>query len=116
MTADAINKKLPASLGASDLEHRLGDLFVKVLERHKSREWPMPEAFLAHISSEKPKADEGAAVRGDKAGLSRDELALLENKILPKARRWLGTGLHEHGVKTLEFWGETLEEARRVGL
>jgi hypothetical protein len=39
--------------------------------------------------------------------LSRSELALLEDTILPTARRWLTIpGLAEHGRKTLEYWGE----------
>ena len=45
--------------------------------------------------------------RGDKNMLTAAELALLETKILPTARRWLSIpGLAEHGRKTLEFWGE----------
>ena len=44
---------------------------------------------------------------GDKMALSRSELALLEDTILPTARRCLTIpGLAEHGRKTLEFWGE----------
>lgn len=45
--------------------------------------------------------------RGDKMALSRDELTLLEDKILPTARRWLTIpGLAEHGRQTLAYWGE----------
>ena len=110
LTADAINKRLPASLHPVDLEARLGELFVKVIERHKSREWPMPEAFLAHIGKERADVDgsgeAGNQAQGNRSGLSASDLALLENKILPTARKWIGTGLHEQGRKTLEFWGE----------
>lgn len=113
LTADAINKRLPASLNASDLDARLGDLFVSVMERHKTREWPMPEAFLAHLQVERPHFDGtgevGNAAHGDRSALSASDLATLENKILPTARRWLGTSMHEHGQKTLEFWGEAAE-------
>jgi hypothetical protein len=44
---------------------------------------------------------------GDKMELNRAELALLEDIILPGARRWLTIpGLAEHGRKTLAFWGD----------
>jgi len=40
--------------------------------------------------------------------LSHDELQLLEQKVLPTARRWVLEipGLREHGEKTLAYWGE----------
>lgn len=45
---------------------------------------------------------------GDRSGLSRDELDLLENQILPTAEKWLAElpGLADHGRKTLAYWGE----------
>lgn len=44
---------------------------------------------------------------GDKSTLTRDELELLETKILPTARRWLTIpSLAEHGRQTLDYWGE----------
>lgn len=44
---------------------------------------------------------------GNKNSLSMDERHLLENKILPTARRWLGTpALRDHGISTLAYWGE----------
>ena len=107
MTADAINKRLPSSLHPSDLDGRLSDAFVRVLETAKGREWPNVEAFICALGkpaqAEKP---EGAADRGDRASLSRDQANTLETVILPRARKWLNTGLHEHGQKTLEYWGE----------
>ncbi len=48
-------------------------------------------------------------MKGDRNDLSRDELDLLENKILPAARRWLFIPeLAEHGRSTLTYWGEPL--------
>ena len=48
---------------------------------------------------------------GDKLALSRDELQLLEGKVLPTARDWLTIpGLAERGRKTLEYWGEPVED------
>lgn len=45
--------------------------------------------------------------RGDKALLNMDERYMLETKVIPTARRWLGIkGLADHGRQTLEFWGE----------
>ena len=44
--------------------------------------------------------------RGDRGTLSHDERVLLEEKVIPTARHWLGSGLDEHGRKTLEYWGE----------
>lgn len=45
--------------------------------------------------------------QGDRTKLSFDDLQLLEEKILPTARRWLGIpGLAEHGRQTLAYWGE----------
>lgn len=48
------------------------------------------------------------SARGDRASLSLDEQFLLENKILPTARRWCveKPGLRDHGAQTLTYWGE----------
>ena len=47
--------------------------------------------------------------RGNKSDLTFDELDLLENKILPRARSWLTIpSLADHGKHTLEYWGETV--------
>ncbi len=45
---------------------------------------------------------------GDKMALSFDQRDILENQILPAARRWLSENpeLAEHGRKTLAHWGE----------
>lgn len=55
--------------------------------------------------------DERAAqpnVRGDRNGLSFDELRILDEQVLPTARRWLAMpGLDEHAIKTLDYWGES---------
>lgn len=45
-------------------------------------------------------------VSGDRTGLSFQELELLENSILPTARRWLNIpGLRDHALATLNYWG-----------
>ena len=51
---------------------------------------------------------------GDRNTLSADHLALLENKILPMALRWLDKpGLRHHGLQTLAYWGEPIPERHR---
>lgn len=45
-------------------------------------------------------------VSGNRGTLSFQELELLENTILPTARRWLDIpGLRDHGLATLNYWG-----------
>ena len=47
--------------------------------------------------------------KGDRKKLSFDENMLLDEKILPAARRFLEIpSLRKHGEKTLEFWGEAV--------
>lgn len=45
---------------------------------------------------------------GDRTKLSYDERLILENTIIPAARKWAKSngGLAEHGRRTLAFWGE----------
>lgn len=52
--------------------------------------------------------------RGDRKTLRADETDLLENKILPTARRWLRIpGLEDHDRQTLMYWGEEIPEEFR---
>lgn len=46
---------------------------------------------------------------GDRTSLTLDEHILLEQKVLPTARRWVRDipGLADHGRQTLAYWGET---------
>lgn len=105
LTAEAMNKRIPAGIDHEGLADRLSDIFVAVIEKHRGRDWPNVEAFASAI---KPtKSDGNPDAEGDMSALSGDELRLLETKILPTARRWLGTpGLREHGEKTLAYWWE----------
>lgn len=49
-------------------------------------------------------------VRGDRSALSHDELVILEEKVLPTARRWLDMpGLDAHAMQTLDYWGESYD-------
>lgn len=48
---------------------------------------------------------------GNRVTLTANELDLLETKILPTARRWLGVySLRQHGIQTLRHWGEEAPE------
>lgn len=54
---------------------------------------------------------DGTAKFGDRSELTRDELVLLETKVLPTARRWVAENapshaLHQHGKNTLMHWRE----------
>jgi hypothetical protein len=86
------------------------DVFRVIKETAETRSWPTSKELLAAIAAARGLSPEADPTRGDKRTLSHDQLALLENKILPTARRWLGIpGLAEHGAKTLAFWGETFD-------
>ena len=52
---------------------------------------------------------------GNRDSLSLDELYLLEETVLPTARRWVrdSPGLAERGRQTLAYWGEVAPEAPR---
>ncbi len=52
--------------------------------------------------------------RGNRENLTRDELEILDTKVLPTARRWLRMfpGLAHHAVSTLQYWGEPLVDDR----
>lgn len=44
-TAEAINKRLPASLGQEGLGNTVADIFQSVAENHKGSQWPPVELF-----------------------------------------------------------------------
>lgn len=48
--------------------------------------------------------------RGDRASLTGVELQILDEAVLPVARRWLrqSPALAHHAVQTLSHWGEPL--------
>jgi hypothetical protein len=46
--------------------------------------------------------------------LTNDEAKILYEKILPSAQRMLvNPAMREHGVKTLDYWGEHIPEQYR---
>jgi len=48
---------------------------------------------------------------GDRQALSFEQRELLENTVLPAARRWLRIpGLKRQGETTLAYWGEPFAE------
>ena len=48
--------------------------------------------------------------RGDRRSLTNSELTILDEKVIPAARRWLREYpyLADHAVSTLVHWGEPL--------
>jgi hypothetical protein len=47
--------------------------------------------------------------KADKSRLTMDELRILEEQVLPEARRWVRSvpSLADHGQRTLDHWSET---------
>lgn len=74
--------------------------------RDQPRRRPSPGDICARCN--KPKRDDQTAKpRGDRSALSYDGRQLLEEKVLPTAKRWLrDPALRQSGKSTLEFWGE----------
>lgn len=58
---------------------------------------------------------DGPQQYGARDALTHDQLILLEDKILPTARRWVREipGLAEHGKQTLAYWGEPIPAERK---
>ena len=74
----------------------------------RTRAWPT----VFEINAAAPPAASAKSNQGSRSHLSASELDILENQILPAARRWLSnSGLAEHGKQTLEYWGEDVLEA-----
>lgn len=70
------------------------------------RRRPSPGDIRAKVREPK-QSEERATGRGDKSKLTPDEMRVLEDEILPKARQWMAIpGLRERGEKTLAYWGE----------
>jgi len=61
--------------------------------------------------------DNQQPVQGQRNSLSREELFTLEDVVLPTARRWAAghTALAQHGMKTLDYWGEPIPGQRMGG-
>lgn len=72
--------------------------------RDQPRRRPSPGDVRARASAfgEAPQGE------GDRAKLTPDERALLDEKVLPTARKWLRMpGLADQGRRTLSYWGES---------
>lgn len=71
--------------------------------RDQPRRRPTPGDIRRRCREERP--TQGS--EGNRADLTPDELALLDGKIIPTARRWLDIpGLRDQGKRTLAYWGE----------
>jgi len=53
--------------------------------------------------------------RKKREDLTYDETKLLDEKILPMARKWVmdNDGLEHHGKQTLEYWNEPIPSPRK---
>lgn len=69
--------------------------------------WPTALQISQAIKDlQRGSAGPNGAKRGEVAGLSFDERAILEDRIIPTARRWLDIpGLRDQGEMTLAYWG-----------
>lgn len=70
--------------------------------------WPNAPQIRSAVAAIRRNGGEATGAKaGDRQSLSFDEQAILEDKILPTARRWLTIpGLRDQAIRTLEFWGE----------
>jgi uncharacterized protein (DUF885 family) len=55
------------------------------------------------------------APQGDRNKLSAHELQILDDQVLPTARRWITDfpALAQHARQTLAFWGEPIPEPKK---
>lgn len=97
---------------------RVRTLFHHMKTKDGLKFWPTgPEIHAAARvlreagSGSKPGMRKG----GDRNALTFDEQQTLQDRILPTAREWLHVpGLRQHGIQTLEFWGESIEAYREA--
>lgn len=74
--------------------------------RREPKRRPTPADVRELIHTERH-GDESGLGRGDRSSLTYDEREILENKILPTARRWLShPELKAHAEQNLAYWGE----------
>lgn len=92
-------------------EGRIKAIFHYLKTRDGLTYWPnAPQIAQAARALAKASAVPTVGERGDRNGLSFPDLQLLEDKIIPTARRWLQIpGLRQHGMQTLHYWGEAAE-------
>ena len=103
--ADMLLRALIRSAPGTNVGQWTERVLERVSERMKTRAWPT--VFEISDAAKSFNANDGAREDCDRSKLSRDQLFLLNDKILPTARKWLGIpGLKEHGEKTLAHWGE----------
>lgn len=76
--------------------------------RDQPRRRPTPGDIRAKAQAFKLPGSQQTTGRGDKLKLSHDELRILEDQILPTARRWVRQfpSLADQGQATLDYWGE----------
>lgn len=81
--------------------------------RQEPKRRPTPADIRGFILEGRGDGDAKAG-KGDPSKLTHDEAKILYEKVLPSAWRMLqNPALRQHGVKTLDYWGQTIPEEYR---
>lgn len=74
---------------------------------NQPRRRPTPGDIRSICGARQETKSDSVDPRGDKSKLTFEQLELLEDSILPTARKWLNIpGLEDSARQTLEYWGE----------
>lgn len=81
------------------------DLALSAHLRDQPRSKPTPGDIRARAAAHQTAS--ATAQKNPRDGLTYDELQLLNEKVLPTAKRWLQIpGLRDYAESTLRYWGE----------
>lgn len=81
--------------------------------RQEPKRRPVPADIRIFILDARG-ASQAVGGKGDRQKLTHDEAKLLYERVLPSAHRMLAVpALREHGIKTLDYWGEQVPEQYR---
>ena len=115
----ALIKEISTIVGVFERERASSDLIEEAFQHIKmtthSRAWPTAAQCYDALRIVK-KAGNGEQIVGTQGGdrdtLDGIQLAALETRVIPNARRWLRLypGLRQHAISLLEYWGEELRD------
>lgn len=89
----------------------IDETFKQIKMTSDSRAWPTAAQVLGAMREViRRRSGERITVEGNRSILTSYELSMLEDKVLPTARRWLRQypGLRSVAIQTLQYWGEPL--------
>ena len=97
-------------------EGRIKAIFHHLKTKDGLTFWPnAPQIAGAARALAAGSSEKGASHLGDRKKLSFQDLEKLEDEIIPRARQWLSVpALRGHGIQTLEYWGEKIDETRQI--